>query len=99
MLMRCDCIGTALKPVPTAITTAWRHRDRYCPPSASNAGDCSGVMRGVEGLGFATVGFDLILIGVVAALGKTGPTGRMTDELHDMPATNLGQQDVEKGGH
>jgi len=71
-----------------------RHHDRYCPATASNVGDCRGVMRGTMGLGWALIGFDLIYVGFLAALVSS--SGKWQDELTNIPPKLAPNADLEK---
>jgi len=79
-------------------TTVLRYDTRYCPATASNVGDCRGVMRGTMGLGFALLGVDLIYVGYVVAL--VTKFGAWTDEMAQLPPVKAPNADLEKAaGH
>jgi len=71
-----------------------RHHARYCPATASNVGDCRGVMRGTMGLGWALIGFDLIYMGYLTALVST--SGSWQDEMVNIPPKPAPNADLEK---
>jgi len=82
----------------TAATTALRHKNAYCPATASNVGDCRGVLRGTMGLGWSSVGLNLIYLGFLAALVKKH--GAWSDDLYNIPAIRAANADMnEKSGH
>ncbi|ORX33633.1 hypothetical protein BD324DRAFT_638967 [Kockovaella imperatae] len=75
-----------------AAAIALKHNVNYCPVSASNYGNCIGVLRGTVGLGFALVGLDLIYIGYLAALvSKYGAWGK---DLYNIPERKLANADL-----
>ncbi|ORY29516.1 hypothetical protein BCR39DRAFT_531887 [Naematelia encephala] len=88
------CFFLCFQVGSVAAATALRHHKKYCPPTASNGGDCSGVLRGTEGLGFAIVALNLIVIGFLAAL--VSKHGAWSDDLHNIPPIALPNADMEK---
>lgn len=78
----------------TAAAIAMKNKTHYCPDTASNLGQCRGVMRGTAGLGFSLAGLDLIYIGWLAALvSKHGNWGR---DLYNIPERKAANADLDK---
>lgn len=92
----------------TAAATALRHKDRYCPSTASNAGDCRGVFRvssassvktgtdvkGTMGLGWSLVGLNLIYLIYLAVF--VPKHGNWSTEMHHIPPRVVGNAEMDK---
>ncbi|RXK41285.1 hypothetical protein M231_01435 [Tremella mesenterica] len=78
----------------TVAYTTLRHHSQYCAPTAINAADCSGVLRGVEGLGWSLIGVNLIYIIFLIALVSS--QGTWNSEMNQMPSKKSSTVDVER---